>query len=109
MTVLLAAGVVAPIAKPNKDLPSMKYQSESPIARNKSAIIPVIKPDLRSIGDRPRSACGERVISAIKEAANPLKIVKPISKFEKPSSCLNSAPRVMTLDNPADIPKSIKK
>ena len=87
----------------------MKYQSESPIARNKRAMIPVIKPDLRSIGDRPRSACGDRVINAIKEAANPLKMVKPISKLENPSSCLNSAPKVITLDNPADIPKSIKK
>ncbi len=43
------------------------------------------------------------------EEANPLKIVRPISKFENPSSCLNSAPKVMTLDKPADIPKSIKK
>ena len=72
-------------------------------------MMPKSKPDLRSIGDRPRSASGERVTNAIKEEANPQKIVKPISKFEKPSSCLNSATKVMTLDNPADIPKSIKK
>ena len=87
----------------------MKYQSESPTAIKKRAMIPKSKPDLRSIGERPRSACGERVINAIKEEANPQKIVKPISKFENPSSCLNSATKVTTLDNPADIPKSIKK
>ncbi len=51
MTVLFAAGEIAPKAKPNKDRPTMKYQSESPIARNNSATIPVIKPDLRSIGE----------------------------------------------------------
>ncbi len=87
----------------------MKYQSESPTAKKKRAMIPKSKPDLRSIGDRPRSACGERVINAIKEKANPQKIVKPISKFEKPNSCLNSATKVTTLDSPADIPKIIRK